>query len=374
VSQGLHATPRTSAALPCFLVLALGCSGPQQRQAQPAEEEVHGFVLRQSREIMSTTFEVTVAAGPDDDPVHVRAALESALDEVSRIEQAMSPYREDSEISRVNAAAGGDPVVVSAELFGLVERAVALCHETGGALDISFMPLGRLWDFRAEPFTPPGEEAIARARALVGCDAIELDPEVGTLRLPREGMAIGLGAVAKGYAVDRASSVLSGAGWANHLVNGGGDVLGRGAKPDGPWVVGIRDPRGDRGALIGRMPLRDQAMVTSGDYERFVEFQGVRYHHIIDPRTGRPAGGLASVTVVDDSAERADALATALLVAGPEQAGPMALRLGVETLLVTEAGQAIQTQGLTGRVELDEPAAVVPSAARPEDKPVGPGG
>jgi thiamine biosynthesis lipoprotein len=352
--------------LPCLLVATLGCSGQELGQAVEIEPEVEGFVLRESREIMSTTFEVTVAAGPDEGPERVRAALDAALDEVTRIEQAMSPYREESEISRVNRAAGAEPVVVSAELYGLVERAVALCEETGGALDISFMPLGRIWDFRAEPFTPPSLEAIAEARSLVGCDAIELDPEVGTLRLPREGMAIGLGAVAKGYAVDRASSVLSTFGFANHLVNGGGDVLGRGAKPDGPWMVGIRDPRGARGELLGRMALKDQAMVTSGDYERFVEIDGERFHHIIDPRSGHPARGLASVTVVGDSAERADGLATALLVAGPEQAGPMALSLGAETLLVTEEGRAIQTQGLAGRVELDEPAALVSSPAPAE--------
>ncbi len=340
---GLHGAG-ARAVLPCVCLVAMACTRPPS--ASDLAEETQGFVIRESREIMSTTFEISVAAGPEHDASTVRPSLEAALDEVARIERVMSPYLPDSEVSRVNAAAGGAPVVVSSELFGLVERSVALCEATDGLMDISFMPLGRVWDFRAEPFVPPSDEQIAQAMALVDCQAIELDGEVGTLRLPAPGMAIGLGAVAKGYAVDRASSVLSAAGFANHLVNGGGDVLARGAKADGPWMVGLRHPRGERGALMGSMPLRDAAMVTSGDYERFVDYQGVRYHHIIDPRTGRPAQGLASVSVVDGSAERADALATALLAAGPDEAERLRQALGVEALWVDSDGTVTASPGL----------------------------
>ncbi len=338
-----------------WVTLAVGCGASPSSQV--AEESSQGFLLRESREIMSTTFEVTVAAGSDRSAAELRPVLEAALDEVARIEGVMSPYIADSELSRVNAAAGGEPVVVSAELFGLVERAVALCVETDGVFDISFMPLGSIWDFRTEPFTPPSDEEIARAKALVDCRAIELDDQVGTLRLPEPGMAIGLGAVAKGYAVDRASAVLSAAGYANHLVNGGGDVLGRGAKPEGPWVVGIRDPRGQRAELIGRMALRDRAMVTSGDYERFVELDGERVHHVIDPRTGRPASGVASATVVADSAERADALATALLVTGAAEGSIPAWAQGESFLLVSGEGEVRQFGSMPQDVELWEPSA-----------------
>ena len=344
--------------LPCVCLVALACSGSQPG---PVEAEAQGFVLRESREIMSTVFEVSVAVGPERDPSSVRPSLGAALDEVARIEGVMSPYIPDSELSRVNAAAGGDPMVVSSELYGLVERSVALCVETGGLMDISFMPLGRIWDFRAEPFVPPSDAQIAEVMALVDCRAIELDGEVGTLRLPAPGMGIGLGAVAKGYAVDQASAVLSAAGFANHLINGGGDVLGRGAKPDGPWVVGVRHPRGEHGELMGRMPLRDAAMVTSGDYERFVEVDGTRYHHIIDPRTGYPARGLVSVSVIGDSAERADAVATALLAAGPAEAERLIEVLGVEALLVLSDGSTAISSELASQLELDGPAgAAVP--------------
>jgi thiamine biosynthesis lipoprotein len=328
----------------------MACGGSPPEGAAPAAQP---FVLRESREIMSTVFEVSVVAGAELDAASVRPVLAAALDEVGRIEGLASPFIEDSELSRVNAAAGGEPVVVSAELFGLVERSVALCEATGGLMDISFMPLGSIWDFRAEPFEPPSDAAITQAKALVDCTAIELDGERHSLRLPRAGMAIGLGAVAKGYAVDRASAVLGEAGFPDHLVNGGGDVLARGAKPEGPWMVGIRHPRGERGALMGRMPLRDAAMVTSGDYERFVEHQGVRYHHIIDPRTGRPAQGLVSVSVVDASAERADAIATALLAAGPSEAPGLREALGVEALWVKADGDYEVSRGIAARAELD---------------------
>ncbi len=340
--------------LPYVLLGTLACSEQPPTAPPPVEQSASpGKVVKASREIMSTVFEVGVVVGPSTAPAAVLPDLEAALDEVARIERVMSPYLPDSELSRVNAAAGGEPVPVSAELLALVERSVGLCRATDGLMDITFLPLGRTWDFRAEPFVPPTDEAIEEALSLVDCKAVEIDAEAGTLRLPRAGMGLGLGAVAKGYAVDRAAALLMEAGHADHLVNGGGDVLARGAKADGPWIVGIRHPRGAAGDLMGRMPLRDAAMVTSGDYERFVEHEGVRYHHIIDPRTGRPAQGIVSVSVVDGSAERADAIATALLVAGPEDAAALREVLGVEAIWVKNDGSYEVSAGLAARAELE---------------------
>ncbi|MFH1467631.1 MAG: FAD:protein FMN transferase [Pseudomonadota bacterium] len=329
-----------------LVALAAGCHG---RATAPAGS----VVVHASRELMSTDWEVSVALPPGGDTPAALAAAEAALDEVARIEGELSPYRGDSELSRVNAAAGGEAVPVSDELRGIVARAVALCDETGGLMDISFLPLGRLWDFHREPFVVPTHEQIEQARALVDCHAIAIDDVAGTLRLPREGMAIGLGALAKGYAVDRASAVLAAAGFHDTLVNGGGDVLARGAKAEGPWVVGIRDPRGGRSDLMGTLPLSTAALVTSGDYERFVEVDGRRYHHILDPRTGWPAEGLMSVSVMDATAERADALATALLAAGSVDAPRLLQRLGVDALLVRTDGTWQATQGITERAELE---------------------
>jgi len=305
---------------------------------------------------MSTVFEVSAAVGAGQDSESAQAALVAALDEVARIEQLMSTYLGSSELSQVNAAAGGEPLVVSAELYALVERSLAVCVETGGLMDPTFGPLGRAWNFRREPFVPPTEQELLAARDLVGCRAVELDGAAGTLRLPREGMSLGLGAVAKGYAVDRASALLLEAGLGDHLVNGGGDVVARGSKAQGPWVVGVQHPRA-RGDLLGRVPLRDRALVTSGDYERFAEVDGVRYHHVIDPRTGWPTQGLVSVSVMAGSAERADGLATALMVAGPEEAASLLGALPeVDALLVEEGGDYQATPGFSEVVGL----AVVP--------------
>jgi thiamine biosynthesis lipoprotein len=328
-----------------WAALAVACHGPAARPAG-------GTLVQASRELMSTEWKVTVALPAGTDSAAALAAAEAALDEVARIEAEMSAYRPDSELARVNAAAGGAAVPVSAELRGLVARSVAFCGETGGCLDISFLPLGRLWDYRRRPFVVPTDAQIAAAQALVDCQAIEIDDATGTLRLPREGMGIGLGAVAKGYAADRAAAVLSAAGFSDHLVDGGGNVLAHGAKAEGPWIVGIRDPRGGRTDLMGSMPLTDAALVTSGDYERFVEVDGRRYHHILDPRSGRPAEGLISASVLDASAERADALATALLVAGPTDAPVLLQRLGVDALLVRTDGTWQATRGILDRAEL----------------------
>jgi len=234
-----------------------------------------------------------------------------------------------------------------------VERAVEDCRATDGLMDVTFLPLGRLWDFGKEPFVLPARDEVTQALELVDCTAIEIDTQANTLRLPTEGMAMGLGAIAKGYAVDRASALLTEAGFTDHLVNGGGDVLARGAKPGGPWVVGIRHPREDHGALMGRMPLHDGALVTSGDYERYVEVDGRRYHHILDPRTGWPASGVTAVSVMAGSAERADALSTALLAAGREEATKLLQRFEVEALLVYEDGSYEATRGFLARAQLD---------------------
>jgi thiamine biosynthesis lipoprotein len=290
---------------------------------------------------------------PDPPEAAAEAAVAAAFAEVARLEALLSTYKPDSEVSRVNAAAGGPAVAVSAEVLDLVRRAVLVCEATDGLLDITFLPLGDLWDFSRVPFVAPDEAAVARARALVDCRAIEIDPDASTLRLPRDGMGLGLGAIAPGFAVDRASALLTGAGFPDHLVNGGGEVLARGAKADGPWVVGIRHPRGGRGDLMGRMPLRDAALTTAGDYERMTVVDGQRVHHILDPRTGRPARGLTSVSVLDASAERADALDTALLVAGSDDAPALMQRLGIEALLVREDGTWQATRGFTARAEID---------------------
>jgi len=297
----------------------------------------------ESRPLMGTEFHVTVNAG--DTPA-VRTAIDAALDEIARIEALASRWQPASPLSRVNDRAGAGPVAVGRELVALVERAVGLCGVTGERFDVTFRPLGMLWD--QQPPVVPSDAAVQAARSLVDCHAIALtDDQIG---LPVAGMAIDLGGIAKGYAVDRASAQLSAAGLPDHLVDGGGDMLARGSSADGPWVVGIRHPRAQ--ALIGAVELTDQALVTSGDYERYVEIDGQRYHHVIDPRTGWPAAGFASVTVLADTTERADALATALLVAGPTEAAGLLSELPeVEAFMIAPDGEFWRTEGFPVRHE-----------------------
>ncbi|MCP4805128.1 MAG: FAD:protein FMN transferase [Proteobacteria bacterium] len=302
-------------------------------------------VVTARRELMGTGFEVQIPSSPAQRPEAERAAG-LALDEVARIEQLMSSWLPRSELAQVNQQAGGAPVEVSSELLGLVRRALDLCQETGGLFDITYRPLAQLWSLSAEPFVLPEPSLVAAARDYVGCDKVRVDEVASTVRLSERGMSIGLGGIAKGYAVDRASELLVERGFEHSMVDGGGDVLARGRGPGGSWNVGVQHPREPLGTVVGSVAVSDRALVTSGDYLRFVEHDGERYHHILDPRTGFPAQGLMSVSVLAGSAERADALATALFVAGPKGATELLATLpDVDALLILEDGEWSMTEG-----------------------------
>lgn len=299
-------------------------------------------LVRVEGEHMGTPWEVVVWA---DDVAAAQAGAEAALAEVARIEALVSSWRPEADLGRVNAAAGAE-VAVSDETFGLLVRAVALCEATGGAFDPSFGPLGALWRWE-EGFTVPGEAEIAEARALVDCERIQLDG--GTVRL-EPGMSVGLGATAKGYAVDRASALLVERGLGDHVVNGGGDLLARGDKGGAAWTTGVQHPRGELGELFAVISARDEAVVSSGDYARYVEHGGKRYGHVVDPRTGRPTEATVAVTVIAPSAELADGLATSLMVLGPEGVGLLGQHPEVEALLFFADGTTSMTEGMAARL------------------------
>ncbi len=301
-------------------------------------------LVRVEGEHMGTPWEVVVWA---DDAGVARAGADAALAEVARIEALVSSWRSDADLGRVNAGAG-TAVTVSPETLGLLERAVALCQATGGAFDPSFGPLGMLWRWE-EGFTVPDETSIAAARDRVDCQRIELDVAGGTVRL-EPGMSVGLGATAKGYAVDRASALLVERGLTDHVVNGGGDLLARGDKGGAPWTTGVQHPRRELGELFAVLSARDEAVVSSGDYARYVEHDGKRYGHVIDPRTGRPTEQTVAVTVIAPSAEVADGLATALMVLGPEGVGLLGQHPEVEALLFFADGSTSMTEGMSARL------------------------
>jgi len=320
-------------------LLGLALAAGLTAAAPPAGAEA----VRVEAAAMGSLFAVT-AVHPD--AAAAREAVDAAYAEIERIEAMISSWRETSETSAVNRAAGGDPVAVSPELFGLIRRSLEVSKLTGGAFDVTFAGVGKLWDIEGHTTRVPPPEALAAALETVDYRLVELDPEGRTVRLGRPGMRIGFGAIGKGFAANRAVHVLKERGVTGALVDAGGDLVAFGRQEDGtPWTVGIADPtpRGQRrreGGVFGRLNVSDQAVVTSGDYERYVEIDGVRYAHILDPRTGWPVRGVSSVTVICPDGELADALATSVFVLGPEEGLALVDRLrGVEALVIDDEGQ-----------------------------------
>ena len=250
----------------------------------------------------------------------IRPKLQKALDEIRRLQALMTTWSEDSEISRINAAAGKEAVKVGPETFAVIEKSLWIGKESEGVFDITFEAMKGLWKFDegAEATIPP-KDKIDAARKLIDYRQIEIDPKASTVRIKKEGMRINLGGIAKGYAIDAASRVLEAEGLKGFFAQAGGDLYVRGDKPDGSkFKVGIRDPRGkgptDYFALL---EVEDHAFSTAGDYERTFVKDGKRYHHIIDPRTGYPATATRSVTVWAKDAFTADAIDDAIFILGP---------------------------------------------------------
>ena len=270
-------------------------------------------------ELMGTTVSINVYVGPDGDAVKAGKAMQDALAEMARIEGLMSEWKPGSELSKLNDAAGGPAKPLSPELFEVLEIATRIHGETEGTFDVTFHGVGHLWSFKPGS-RPPSREAIATALPLVDGSALQLDATTHAARLPKAGMKIGLGAIAKGYAVDRASGLLRERGFANHVVEAGGDTYAAGSKGYQPWRVGVKDPQST--GSLGVLSIRERAVVTSGDYMRFFEHEGRRYAHIIDPTTGWPieaSNSPKSVTLLAVNATLADAYCTAVAVMGPDR-------------------------------------------------------
>jgi len=266
-----------------------------------------------AREKMGTRVEIQVQA---DSEAAAAPLLAAGMAEFDRIESWMSTYRDDSEISRVNRLAAREPVRVSAELYGIVARSLELSELSDGAFDITFDSVGRLYDFRSG--VRPDAEEIRRSLPDINYRHVVLDPAASTIRFTREGTRINLGGIGKGYACEQVAALLRKAGVTSGRVNAGGDTRLIGNREGRPWMVGIRDPD-DGGRWVTRLALSDEAISTAGDYERFFDEDGVRYHHIIDPGTGDSARGVRSVTVIGPDATLTDGLDNAVFILGPER-------------------------------------------------------
>ena len=279
-----------------------------------------------------------------EDAAVAETLLERVLEEYRRIDRGMSTYRANSEISRVNAEAGAGPVAIGAELLGLIVTALELSRASDGAFDLSYESVGYLYDFRARRH--PDQAAIEAAIAAVDYRLIAVDEERGTVRFGAPGMRINLGGIAKGYAVEQGAKILRAAGIEHALLNAGGDTRVIGDRRGAPWIVGIRHPRVD-GEFATRLPLVDEAISTSGDYERFFEEGGRRYHHIINPATGEPTETVLSATVIGPDATLTDGLSTTVFVLGAEAGIALIERYpAYEAIVVDPAGTLSYSSGL----------------------------
>jgi FAD:protein FMN transferase len=285
-----------------------------------------------------------------------RAAAEQALgrakERVLALHEKLSVFRPDSEISLLNASAGGEGVSLSEDTLLLLSESRRYSRLSDKAFSVTTRALSALWEIHARCGSIPNRVEVERARALVEDQDILIDETARTAWLRRPGQSVDLGAIAKGFAADEVRRILLQGGATSALVNLGGTVVSIGAARQ----VGIQHPDRTTGAVMGRILLKDGCAVTSGDYERYYEVDGVRYHHIVDPRTGYPSqADLRSVTLIGKSALALDALSTAIFVLGAEQGAHLIAEAGAEAVFVDCALNVFCTEGLRGNFELLQP-------------------
>jgi len=288
-----------------FLIVILFCS------TQLFSQQIH----RKTLKLMGSRFDISVVA---NDTLKATYYINLAIEEIVRIEKLISSWDPNSQTSEINKNTGVQPVKVDKELFNLIERSIAISKLTDGAFDISYASMDKIWKFDGSMKTMPSEEIIKESVSKVGFKNILLDTEKQTVFLKLKGMKIGFGAIGKGYAADKAKSLLISEGVVAGIINASGDMNTWGKQPNGDdWKVAITNPLNKNNAFA-LLPISNSAVVTSGDYEKYVTFNGKRYSHIIDPRTGYPASEIISVSVFAPKAELADALSTSIFVMGTE--------------------------------------------------------
>jgi FAD:protein FMN transferase len=315
---------------------------------------VEPHIVARAGEAMGTVVEIKVWSADD---ARARAAIGEAFDEIARIERLMTTWRDDSDISRLNAAAGVTPVTVSPETLECIERSLEFSRRSHGAFDVTYYALKGLWKFDQdlEPKLPDPVELKRRIK-LIDYRKLVVDHGKRTLFLKEKGMAVNLGGIAKGYAVDRATAILRKRGFPDAIVQAGGDLMLSGSKSGKPWMAGIRDPRGPRDAYFARAPVTDHAFSTAGDYERFFFVDGKRYHHIIDPKTGYPATRARSVTIFAPDATTADGLDDPLLILGPKEGLAIVDAMpGVGAVIVDADNKVHVSKALQGVIEILQP-------------------
>jgi thiamine biosynthesis lipoprotein len=316
-----------------LLVLALfisasGCSGPK--------------TVQKTESIMGTDVTITVVARNAREG---EAAIDAGMAELRRLDAMMSLYKDSSEITKVNLAAGKVPVAVSPEMIEVVEHAAKISTLSNGVFDITVGPLVVLWQMRLKEGTVPTDREIGRVRALVNFRNIIVDKKASTIFLKKTGMIMDVGGM-KGYMADRVSDIIKKRGIANAIIAVAGDIWVLGHRENNaPWKIGVQHPR-EQDKTLAVLEFRDKYISTSGDYERFVIKEKKRYHHIIDPRTGKPSKGVISVTLIGDQGAVIDPLTKVPFILGPEEGLKLVKKIGAEAIIVDEQGKVFMTDGV----------------------------
>jgi thiamine biosynthesis lipoprotein len=315
------------------------------------------FMIENESLLMGTIVQIKVPAGANGSSAKIEEAISKAFAEILRVESVFSAYDAASEISKINRLTKGEELKISAEAFYLIDKAMAYSDRTGGAFDITVKPLIDIWAKAKADGKVPSEIEIKSAMEKVGSSAIILDKSRFSIVFAKPGMAIDLGGVAKGYAVDRAIKTLKESGIKSAIVHAGGDMYCLGSRSgDKSWKVGIQHPRNER-AITYELEVKNKSVDTSGDYERYFTIGEKRYSHIIDPRTGMPIGDdVVSVTVVADDPAIGDIYSTALSILG-EDGLRLAKEKGIDAAMVRKNGDrfnVMMTEGFKERYNVKE--------------------
>ncbi len=318
-----------------FIIFASGCANSRLKTVQKTEP------------IMGTDVTITVVAKSEAEGA---AAIDAAMAEVRRFDGMMSLYKDDSEITRVNLAAGKHPVKVSPEMIEVVEAADLVSGLTNGAFDVTIGPLVVLWQMRLKEGKTPTDKEIARIKPLVNYKNIIIDKRKSTLFLKNQNMIMDLGGM-KGYIADRVKDLIKKRGIDNAIIALAGDIWVLGRREDGkPWRIGVQHPR-EPEKTITVLDLSDKYISTSGDYERYKIVERKRYHHIIDPRTGNPSTGVISSTLIGEQGALIDPLSKAPFILGPEEGLRIVKKAGAEAIIVDEQGKVYMTDGVKNLVD-----------------------
>jgi thiamine biosynthesis lipoprotein len=298
--------------------------------------------MQKTEAIMGTDVTITVVARS---AAEGESAIEAGMAELRRLDAMMSLYKDESEITKVNLAAGKHPVKVSPEMIEVVDSAAEISKLSDGVFDITIGPLVVLWQMRLKEGRAPMDAEIARIKPLVNYKNIVVDRKASTIFLKKAGMIMDFGGM-KGYTADRVAAILRKRGITNAVIAVAGDIWVLGHRDDGkPWRIGVQHPR-EHDKVLTVLDLSDKYVSTSGDYERFVIREKKRYHHIIDPRSGKPSKGVISATLVGDKGAFIDPLAKVPFILGPEQGLKIVRKLGAEAIIVDEEGKVYTTPGI----------------------------